>query len=86
MDLSVREEAGHRTVLALCSSLGGGFYWEVQVTDLSGRGTASRRLTSPYKFASPAQAASDGFKAFNSLAPAIIGDSGGPVSDFHRVT
>lgn len=80
MDLSVREAAGQRAVLALRSSLGGGFYWEVQITDLSGRGTASRRMTSPYKFASPAQAASDGFKAFNSLASPVTADPAGQLA------
>ena len=68
MDLSIREDGNRRAVLALCNGLGGGFYWEVRVTDLSEDGSNGHRMTSPYKFASPAQAASDGFKALNSLA------------------
>lgn len=79
MDLSVREQGSRRAVLALCNGLGGGFYWEVRVTDLSEAGTTGHRLTSPYKFASPAQAASDGFKALNAFA-----QEGVPSSEAHQ--
>ncbi len=70
MELSVREEAGRRAVLSLRTGLGGGFYWEVQVRDARQQ-AGEQCTTAPYKFASPAQAASDGFRFFNSLSQPV---------------